>query len=495
MVLCLVACSSSPSGETTVPNHGQTKVDENTIENHEKTFEYSSLDKEYQVELKESPWHSCLDTLLKDPLQRDIRVQDPQLSRQCSNLLTRASTTPRPRLLSREWVILDAKEYLRPALKLDSIKQGFKRAQRSFHQGTWRLSIVLLRLPPDSSHVSSHRKSTLDIKGTPPPLSHWSNGVIERALVSEWGLFGLESHELTKLHQVKLSELPSPRVGQSIYLEISRPAPQITRGGWALHLPLRFSSPALKYTLEINTPKGASISHFGVSPSHIRQLSHETQREWTLTSIPSHFGGEIYLTTTSTWETLHQWLWRSFSQARESYRRFVNQHLDDSVLSFFLSSRSPRSVHQWIRRYLHYTPRPYRPYTPLPIRELLQNREGDCKDFSLLSQTLLSTQGHRSFIAFASTKALPKAAFETPSIGWFDHVLLWLPSDNALRLATLASKTFPPLLVPGLTSYEWFDATSSRTKTSKRGQAELKGQYAYVMLSEEHGVWVPFKPH
>ena len=453
---------------------------------------WSTLDGEDGLALTRSLWSRCLQGLLSADITRQRSSSQEHnnsvLASQCANLMTRASENLRPRLLQREWVILDAHESISPALALT----GLSRSPRGFHQGSWRLSISLLRLPPDRSMLGMQTRHPLSERGTPEPLLHWSQSKIERASVSEWSTLGVEHHMLTKARQQTLSTLPTPRVGQVIHLELSRPAPQITRGGWALHLPLRFSAPSLRYILTLKTPRGASIKTFGASADETRHLSHETQYRWSLSSRLPNVGKEVYLTTTSTWASLHRWLWRSFEEEREGYKRFVSQHIEETALSYFLSPRSISSTHLWVKRFLHYSPRPYRPYNPLPIRQLLSKREGDCKEFALFSQTLLSLQGQPAFIALASTKPLPTNALRTPSLGWFDHALLWLPSDSAMKLARLASRLSPPVLDPGLSRYQWFDATSNAPQTPLT--QSIKGQHAYVLLSDSQGVWVPISP-
>ncbi len=441
-------------------------------------------------------WIRCLQPLLDNKyMDHSSRRESVGISHneiaQCSLLLTRASSQRRPRLLNREWLILDAHEEIKPTLKVASQSQShLTPLHRSFRQGRWTLSVSLLRLPPDvsSPQHTSHR-SVLSTHGTPPPLAHWSAAIAHQASISEWGMSGATYKRLALSRLTPLAELPTPRVGQVIHLELERQAPTIERGGWALHHPLWFSAPILRYILTLVTPNGAHLSRFGASPSRETSSSYANQSEWLRTSSITGEGGEIYLTTTSSWATLHQWLWNSFSPSLESYSRAVSQRLEDTLFSYFLTPRSIEELHRWVQRYFVYTPRPYRPYKPLSIVDFLQNKVGDCKEFTVLSHALLATQGERSYIALTSTKPLPPKALEIPSIGWFDHVLLWRPSASALKLAQLTQATPTPVFEPGLTSYTWFDATAPQIEAMN----STSGQYAYVLLSATRGIWIPIR--
>ena len=212
---------------------------------------------------------------------------------------------------------------------------------------------------------------------------------------------------------------------------------------------------------------------------------HESRARWVRRFIPRGEGEVIYVSTTDSWASLQRWLWGQLYQHYPAYQRALRHHLSSPPLSRFLSPTSAVEIHRWVSEQFGYQPHSERPYLPLPPQVLLRRRAGDCKDLSLLSLTLLELQGLRPHFALTSTRPLPKHAFEIPSIGWFDHVLLWLPDRSTEQLALHSARAGVRLLDAPLAKYRWFDPTSPQVTP------QTDASFAYVLLSPEHGVWIP----
>jgi hypothetical protein len=91
-----------------------------------------------------------------------------------------------------------------------------------------------------------------------------------------------------------------------------------------------------------------------------------------------------------------------------------------------------RAVHQWIRKRIQYGAMylGVGGWVPRDIEEILRTRDGDCKDYTLLMQTLLAAVGIEAVPALVhsgNAYTLP----ELPVAVAFNHVMLYLP---ALRI-------------------------------------------------------------
>ena len=430
-------------------------------------------------------WVECLQPLMSTLISPQDIDDHIQISTKCRSLLTRPTEEGRPVFLNRDWLLLNAEEYLRPSVSLQAkIQHHLGPINHSLNQGSWTLKVSLLRLPADRK-LQPYNKSTLEMRGVPAPLLSWTQARVTKATLSEWGTQSLESEQLPINQEMILNHLPSPRVGQVIHLTLSKKPPIIQRGGWALHHPLWFSVPSLRQSLVLALPARLHINQFGPLPQQKSILSHEVRRRWTSHFSPAGEGDTLYLTSMVSWAKVHKWFWLKLEPSLKEYQRVVQQKLSQSGFSFFLNKRNPFEIYQWIKQHFLYMPNHSQPYEPLPVMTFLKNRRGDCKEFTMLGHALLMTQGEDSYLALTSSKPIPSIAIDIPSVGWFDHIFLWQPSPTALKLARLAINSGLKILDPGLAQYTWFDSTAPYLKSS------LSTNWAYVLLNESQGIWVP----
>lgn len=443
-----------------------------------------------------STWFHCIEPLFKQAILKDSnRNTEIQFGKQaidCAVLLSRPSQEERPQFLDRNWLILDMKEHIRPALALQSQIQNYiGPLKHALNRGDWSIEISLLRLPPYEARKRGERsRHILSTHVVPEPLLAWQEAKVEQAQIIEWQGQDLSSQPLKIPIDITLKELPPPRVGQVLKLKLSRPAPEITRGAWALHHKLWCVAPLLRRQLTLETPKGLKLSTFESSLNfkkkqkkpHSHSNSYGQSQTWIRYLQPTGEGGDLYVSTMSSWEKLHQWLWARFDHAFREYQFFVTQQLNSKALRFFLYPRHDYEIHRWLKNNLNYSAQNTSPYTPLPIKTLFKTKSGDCKELNTLAQVLLKQQGQPSFIALTSSKMIPRHALNTPSIGWFNHVMLWRPSPEALKIAQLSAHSSKVVSL-GLSQHEWYDATATMPNTPRQG-------LAYVLLGPKQGVWL-----
>lgn len=418
--------------------------------------------------------------------QQTARVQ-PEIGTRCVALLSRPAERAEGLWLSDEWLLVDVRESVHLSLSVPSAK--YAASLLSARRAQWTLEATLLRLPRTQDRANGlSARQDLSAKGGPASLSSWSDARLERATLSAWGAYGVHTEMVSLSKEATLKQLPLPRVGQAVTIKLSRPTPHIQRGAWATHIPLWFNSPVLRRSLTVTLPTGAQLSLFGPNPQERQRLAHEERVRWVQHLVPRGEGEVIYVSTTDSWPALNRWLWSQLYQHHPAYQRALSRHLATPPLDQLLSKTSNAELHRWITEHFGYQPDSARPYLPLPPQELLRRRAGDCKDLSLLSLSLLELQGLRPRFALTSTRPLPKYAQEIPSIGWFDHVLLWVPDQQTDLLALHSARAGIKLLDAPLARYHWFDPTSPHITP------QTSARFAYVLLGPEHGVWVPIKP-
>lgn len=88
-----------------------------------------------------------------------------------------------------------------------------------------------------------------------------------------------------------------------------------------------------------------------------------------------------------------------------------------------------RAIHQWVRKHIQYGAMylGVGGWVPRDVEEILRTRDGDCKDYTLLMQTLLAAVGIEAVPALVHSGhafTLP----ELPVAAGFNHVMLYLPA-------------------------------------------------------------------
>ncbi|MGY8682620.1 DUF3857 and transglutaminase domain-containing protein [Bradyrhizobium sp. UFLA05-153] len=86
-------------------------------------------------------------------------------------------------------------------------------------------------------------------------------------------------------------------------------------------------------------------------------------------------------------------------------------------------------------------------FVPHDAASVLANKYGDCKDHVTLMRALLAAKGIEADYALISTLPVYRA-FEVPTPGWFNHVILWLPEFDHYVDPTASTSTFASL--PGV---------------------------------------------
>jgi tetratricopeptide (TPR) repeat protein len=88
------------------------------------------------------------------------------------------------------------------------------------------------------------------------------------------------------------------------------------------------------------------------------------------------------------------------------------------------------AISDWVRRNIKYTPRGFGGHSliPKPALATLQEKQGDCKDQSLLLQEMLSTIGVKSHLALINLDEIGSEAIS--SIQQFNHEILYVPATK-----------------------------------------------------------------
>lgn len=291
-----------------------------------------------------------------------------------------------------------------------------------------------------------------------------------------WGAQGLERGSLDS----------APPPGALSLLHLKRPArPSAERGGWWAHLGLWLPLDHLGYELSLTHPKGWPIGAFGPAPYVSRSHASRRERRWWIPSASHGQGRVLYLSLTPSWAQLTRWAWDQLMTPLKGVS--LSAPLAEGVQA---ALSGPQTLDQWLKVRVRYHYSPLRRYQPRAPLQSLQLGHGDCKDLSALAHFLFKEAGQPSWFALSSQRPLLSSARDIPSMGWFDHVLLWTPSLEERR--ALEGHTGSPgsagerdraLYSSPISS--WFDPTG--VGGSARA---LKGRWAYVILSAERGRWV-----
>jgi tetratricopeptide (TPR) repeat protein len=88
------------------------------------------------------------------------------------------------------------------------------------------------------------------------------------------------------------------------------------------------------------------------------------------------------------------------------------------------------AISDWVRRNIKYTPRGFGGHSLIPKTALatLQEKQGDCKDQSLLLQEMLATIGVKSYLALINLDEIGSEAIS--SIQQFNHEILYVPATK-----------------------------------------------------------------
>ena len=62
--------------------------------------------------------------------------------------------------------------------------------------------------------------------------------------------------------------------------------------------------------------------------------------------------------------------------------------------------------------------------------DTLQRGGGDCKDLSALVYSALKSKGLSVKLGLTARQPLPLMSQQIPSMGWFDHVIVWVDKVN-----------------------------------------------------------------
>jgi len=274
----------------------------------------------------------------------------------------------------------------------------------------------------------------------------------------------------------------APPPGALSLLELKRPEkPSAERGGWWAHLGLWLPLEHLGYELSFTHPQGWPVGAFGPPPYAERRFASLKERRWWIPSSARAQGRVLYLSLTPSWAQLSRWAWTQLTEPLSGQRHHIA--LQEGVDA---ARASLKALDAWLKARVRYHYSPLRRYQPRPPLKSLLLGYGDCKDLSAIAHVALAEAGRPTWFALTSQRPILSSARSIPSMGWFDHVLLWAPSEEELRVSQLTKRApndARPL--PSSPISAWFDPTGPS------GSARaLRGRWAYVLLSPNQGRWV-----
>lgn len=288
------------------------------------------------------------------------------------------------------------------------------------------------------------------------------------------------------------------------------------------HRPSAHHINALVNTFTLHSPQSWPIYTWGISAWDTQTFYLRQESTWLFhnphypynTSTPH----ALYISIFDTWSALTQWIWQKLSRSTFSLATVINnRHLmEQSSID-----QKIQHVHTWIQNTFTYTPLNRFPYTPLSFKQIWRDKQGDCKDLSVVAHQLLHKMGVRSFFALTvqkksdrplkSMKVLPHAIAMIPSLGWFNHVILWTPTPQRLAYIKYyvykhqkkidqhipqiphtsiinprsTSGSLIPLSFKSSQHNHWLDPTYFKSYPSP-----LASQWAWVILDDHHGFWL-----
>ncbi|MBM4293027.1 MAG: hypothetical protein FJ138_17735, partial [Deltaproteobacteria bacterium] len=253
-------------------------------------------------------------------------------------------------------------------------------------------------------------------------------------------------------------------------LRFARPAPPAPdRGGWWAHLSGAPPAPGARLTLAVTAPAGWPLAALGGEALGARRWAGRAERRW---RAPAG-GGALYLSTTPSWGALAAWLWARLGGGAP---------LGAAALGGAAGAARAGGVaglHAWLRARVRYAPAPLRRFDAAPPALTLARGAGDCKDLSALAAHALRGAGRAAHVALTALAAPPpRAALAVPSMGWFDHALVWAPSPEE-RARALGDPA------PAPRARGWLDATALTP-----APAALHGRLAWALLGPEEGRWL-----
>ena len=276
-------------------------------------------------------------------------------------------------------------------------------------------------------------------------------------------------------------ERSPPRYALSL-VQLKRPdKPSAERGGWWAHLGLWLPLHHLGYELSFTHPQGWPVGAFGPKAYATKRFASLKERRWWIPASSKAQGRVLYLSLTPSWAQLSRWAWTQLTEPLSGPHHHVA--LQEGAKA---AHSGLKALDAWLKTKVRYHYSPLRRYQPRPPHKSLQLGYGDCKDLSAIAHVALAEAGRPSWFALTSQRPILSSARAIPSMGWFDHVLLWAPSADELRVAQLTARVADserPL--PSSPMSAWFDPTGPS------GSARaLRGRWAYVLLSPDQGRWV-----
>lgn len=309
-----------------------------------------------------------------------------------------------------------------------------------------------------------------------------------------WNIPPSKQEELGKIVKLRWVKWTSQGIQQGISTQappphsltlthLIKPAkPNAERGGWWAHLALWLPFDHLGYEFSLRHPQGWPVGSFGPPSFSEHTYASVKERRWWIPQALRHQGRVLYLSLTPSWAQLTRWAWTQLTDPLSAHP--IDHRLQEGIDAALMGKNE---LNTWIQKRIRYHYSPLRRYQPRPPLQSLKLGYGDCKDLSALAHILLKYANHRSWFALTSQKPLLSSARSIPSMGWFDHVLLWTPSEQELEQINRQELVHPDssqaLHSSPLNS--WFDATSPGGKVHA-----LKGRWAYVLLNAQKGVWI-----
>ena len=201
--------------------------------------------------------------------------------------------------------------------------------------------------------------------------------------------------------------------------------------GWSPRGPNEYGGAPLWSAYELSVPLNPQPRWLALSlgaPREERQQGRLTLRwnlDGQLSTTPSGspqrapLAPQLYISSFQSWEELDQWLAPLYQAAPTRRRVQLPQraHLTRAL-----------TLYQGIRRRVRAELQPLRAYRPLTARETLSRGVGDCKDLNFLLLTALAEEGIPAYAALSVVGPPRPFSAELASPGWFNHLLLYLPT-------------------------------------------------------------------
>ncbi|MEE2645590.1 MAG: hypothetical protein VYD19_11710 [Myxococcota bacterium] len=222
------------------------------------------------------------------------------------------------------------------------------------------------------------------------------------------------------LDQLTDSELKRPLIIER-ERQLSAPDRLSSSYWWDGWLPLAkgAGTPLQRYTASLPRQPKTSWFALGLGEPHSELRRGRVTLSWRAQGS-GQLSPQLYLSAFHHWAELDRWL-------APFYQRPVNALRSTRGESAALERRV-RTLYLQLRARVRVQKQPLRAYHPRSPRETLALGAGDCKDMNYLLMDMLAREGIESIAALTVIGVARPFSAELASPGWFNHLLLYLPT-------------------------------------------------------------------